>query len=84
MQTNKDENTEVHINRSIISKFEQCETHPPVRQRCDHQPSTVAQVLVTVLYLSIHHPHYNGQVVRVLIEVLQTVQLDETHETAMK
>ena len=45
-----------------------------------HQSSAVPQVLIPVLYLSVHHAHWDAQVVRVIVQVLaaaQTVRQDK-------
>lgn len=39
-----------------------------------HQPSAVAQVLIPILHLSIHHTHWDAQVLRVIVHILAAVQ----------
>lgn len=45
-----------------------------VGQGRHYQAGAVAQVLVPILHLSIHHAHWDAQVLRVVVQVLAAVQ----------
>ncbi len=53
--------TQVEVNCSHESAI------APISKRCDHQPGAVTQVFIPILHLCIHHTHWDGQCLRVIV-----------------